>query len=315
MTRSEPGNESRSKNRRRSAREFERSEPVFSSTPSRSSGATPSDEPRFEVAGKTEPVWQDDPPASFERRQQRHRPSALWIAAPLFVAAAALVTYLYLPPMLPRPMTATDTPTPPSQTAEIPPPAPTGSLPMEQDPEAAAAAQTPAVPAPAPAQTADLPTTPPTSSQPAGKDVAALPFANPVVAPPTPDAVPQTTPTAQPEAPPAFSPPQPALQPPDTAAAAAPSSTPSTAITHGSTASREHPVREARAKPPRSLIPDGDSAPQLRSPGPQAEDDTVTIDGTTYVKGREPQALGSLSATNSPTEPTPETEPSPGPGN
>jgi hypothetical protein len=316
MTPPDPVDETPRKNRRRSAQDFERSEPVFSSTAPRSSEARSPDQMGLRPDGNAERKWPGGRPASFLRPTPRRRPRTLWIAASVFVAAAGFVTYLYLPPSLPGPTTETETAVPPSQTAELPPPPPATSMPTEKEPDATASTQAAATPTPPPPQTANLPATP-TGSQAAGGDVAALPQANPAMLPPlTPQAAngpatpsvnsppagndvaalpfanppvqapllkppPQPSAAAQPEPARTFSPQQPTVKPPDTTTVATQADTPSTTITRGSAASHEHPVREARAKPRLSIAPDEANTPDLAPAEPQAEDDTVTIDGTT----------------------------------
>jgi hypothetical protein len=147
---------------------------------------------------------------------------------------------------------------------------------------------TPARTESAPLQVTDVPGPPADVVAPDKEQHATVLPANPVASPSAPTTPPQPSPTAKPPGPVAASPSLPEARTPEMAATqqAAKAQPAPTAAPAG-----ERKVREARAKlqlnPPRDMI-DGDLTPSPTS------EETVTIDGTTYVKGREPQALGTV---------------------
>jgi hypothetical protein len=61
-------------------------------------------------------------------------------------------------------------------------------------------------------------------------------------------------------------------------------------------ASPPPPVQPVRTTPAESLAPPSDNAVISARPSlaPAADSDTVTVDGVTYIRGREPQALGTM---------------------
>ncbi|HUN47502.1 MAG TPA: hypothetical protein VMU85_13320 [Stellaceae bacterium] len=166
---------------------------------------------------------------------------------------------------------------PPEQAATTPPPVTAAPAPPPVPPpadQAATAAPAPSVPAPsAPAASA---------STPAGS--ASRTSATPVVPPPA-SAPPQQTATVPPPASPppaqALTPPTPPLvKVPPTKEAARPGEP--AAKKAAKPKASDTATREDRARKP--------AEPPAVSPAPSEE--TVTIDGMTYVKGREPRALG-----------------------
>ena len=168
-------------------------------------------------------------------------------------------------------------PPPPEQAATTPPPVTAAPAPPPVPPpadQAATAAPAPSVPAPsAPAASA---------STPAGS--ASRTSATPVVPPPA-SAPPQQTATVPPPASPppaqALTPPTPPLvKVPPTKEAARPGEP--AAKKAAKPKASDTATREDRARKP--------AEPPAVSPAPSEE--TVTIDGMTYVKGREPRALG-----------------------
>jgi len=144
------------------------------------------------------------------------------------------------------------------------------------------------------------------------EDMPRAAVAPPLAPPPT---APQTAVTSAPTPPPTEPPPAvseipshqlpPDAQPPENPATLA-SLPPQTEMGAGNPSPSDRPARATppkRVKHARVKLPadDDGAVPGLLAP-PSPGDDTVTIDGTTYVKGREPHALGTVAMPNDSTD-------------
>jgi hypothetical protein len=222
--------------------------------------------PRYSMMA-SDPDFRVGHSTEFHHETRRRRPLVLWLTAASLCAGAA-IGFLYLHSPV----------TPPDTTAKL------------DD---------------APTQVVDLPKFSADTAATDKEQHATIPPANPVVSPPAPIAPPQPSVAPKAPGPDAASPISPDARTPDKPdrlaiqkpAKVQPAPAPAGV---GSTPSGERKVREAHAKlqlnPPPDLT-DGDL-----SPSPAGEE-TITIDGTTYIRGREPKALGTV------TEPQPESEP------
>ena len=283
-------------------------EPLSKPAPS----SPPNEAPRREAAPLSDFLWPPEPsssrgasavyveapdpdlrvgrPMDFERRagRRRHPIALLLVAASLSTAAILAVLYVHAPGV--PPATTASIEGPPAQATDLPThPADSAATGTEQP--ATAPSSTTANIERAPVKT-DRPTHPADSTNTGTKKPATASSASPVV------------------------PPHPATTPPHAAVAAAPSLP--DARTRESTTipkpAKAEPAPAAVGLAPRRepSVDEGLARPILSPPRtdgrafggdvalPPANEETITVDGTTYIKGREPRALGTV------TQPEPE---------
>jgi hypothetical protein len=243
------------------------------SEPSRPRKPKPAKGSRPVLAVKPEAVTNDDRPLPIDRRD---RPVMLWIiAASLSAIAAVAVFYPHSPIQL------SDL----RQTLN-------GAAPVTVEPPSIAAATTPATPPSQPTPSASPAPPPSTSDASTGGDPAPS-HALRVDPPPVFSEVPtHNVMPVEPARPPAAT-----LPPPQRDAGVAMSNS----VPAPQRSAPPKRVKQARAKIYRD--DDEGSVSGLLPPSPPQDDNTVTIDGTTYVKGREPHALGTLPPGDPDTEP------------
>jgi hypothetical protein len=250
------------------------------------------------LAVRTEAATFDDRPFPIERRERRSAVPWL-IAASASAIAAIAVLYPHARTMMPSLWQATDNV---AAAPTSPPPVTAMTAPNVQTTPSSAQSAPPAPATPQASTTPQAPSTPqgPTATpqMPATSQAPTTPEALPThevppLAPPVPSTQPAVAPPSNYSELPthnvlldeAANPPQSvASAPPDAGIGPNAAATPDPSL-------RTMPpkrVKRARARPPA----DDDALPGLLPP-PQGEE-TVTIDGMTYIKGREPRSLGTV---------------------